>query len=112
MASRRQLGVIFFTVFLDLLGFGIVIPILPLYAEKLHASDLETGMLMAIYSVMQLFFAPIWGRLSDRAGRRPVLLLSIFGSCGSQLGYAVAPSLGWLLVARAFAGRCGAHISA
>ena len=107
-----SLGVIFLTVLLDLLGFGIVIPILPLYAEKLHATDFETGILLAIYSVMQLFFSPIWGRLSDRAGRRPVLLISILGSCGSQLGYALAPSFWWLVVARGFAGVCGANITA
>ncbi|HXU71306.1 MAG TPA: MFS transporter [Polyangia bacterium] len=109
---RASLGVIFLTVLLDLLGFGIVIPILPLYAEKLHATDFETGILLAIYSVMQLFFSPIWGRLSDRAGRRPVLLISILGSCGSQLGYALAPSFWWLVVARGFAGVCGANITA
>lgn len=111
-STRSPLAVIFLTVFLDLLGFGMVIPILPLYAEKLHASDLQTGLLLAIYSVMQLFFSPIWGRLSDRAGRRPVLLISILGSCGSQLGYALAPSLGWLVLARAFAGVCGANVTA
>jgi multidrug resistance protein len=111
-ARRGSLGVIFLTVFLDLLGFGIVIPILPLYAEKLHARDVETGILLAVYSVMQLIFSPIWGRLSDRAGRRPILLLSIFGSAGSQLGYALAPSFWWLVVARAFAGVCGANITA
>jgi multidrug resistance protein len=61
---------------------------------------------------MQLIFSPIWGRLSDRAGRRPVLLISILGSCGSQLGYALAPSFWWLVVARAFAGVCGANITA
>ena len=109
---RASLGVIFLTVLLDLLGFGIVIPILPLYAEKMHATDFETGILLAIYSVMQLLFAPIWGRLSDRAGRRPVLLISIFGSIGSQLGYALAPSFWWLVVARGFAGVCGANITA
>jgi MFS transporter, DHA1 family, tetracycline resistance protein len=111
-ANRGSLGVIFLTVMLDLLGFGIVIPILPLYAKDLHASDVQTGLLLATYSIMQLFFAPIWGRLSDRAGRRPVLLVSILGSCGSQLGYALAPSLGWLIAARAFAGVCGANITA
>jgi DHA1 family tetracycline resistance protein-like MFS transporter len=111
-ASSAGLGVIFLTVLLDLLGFGIVIPILPLYAEKLHATDVQTGLLLAIYSVMQLFFSPIWGRLSDRAGRRPVLLISILGSCGSQLGYALAPSFWWLVVARGFAGVCGANITA
>ena len=110
--SSSALGVLFLTVLLDLLGFGLVIPILPLYAEKLHATDFETGILLAIYSVMQLFFSPIWGRLSDRAGRRPVLLISILGSCGSQLGYALAPSFWWLVVARGFAGVCGANITA
>jgi multidrug resistance protein len=110
--SSSALGVIFLTVLLDLLGFGLVIPILPLYAEKMHASDFETGVLLAIYSVMQLLFSPIWGRLSDRAGRRPVLLISILGSCGSQLGYALAPSFWWLVVARGFAGMCGANITA
>jgi multidrug resistance protein len=110
--GRSPLAVIFVTVLLDLLGFGMVIPILPLYAEKMHASDVETGLLLAIYSVMQLFFSPVWGRLSDRVGRRPILLLSILGSCGSQLGYALAPSFGWLVVARAFAGVCGANVTA
>ena len=110
--SRSPLAVIFLTVFLDLLGFGMIIPILPLYAEKLHATDLQIGHLLAIYSVMQLVFAPLWGRLSDRAGRRPVLLVSILGSCGSQLGYALAPSFVWLVVARGFAGVCGANIGA
>ncbi len=109
---RSPLAVIFLTVFLDLLGFGMVIPILPLYARDLHATDSQIGNLMAIYSVMQLIFAPIWGRLSDRAGRRPVLLISILGSCGSQFGYALAPSFTWLLIARGFAGACGANITA
>jgi MFS family permease len=111
-ARRSPLGVLFLTVFLDLLGFGMVIPILPLYAQTFRATDLEIGELLAIYSVMQLLFAPIWGRLSDRAGRRPVLLVSILGSCGSQLGYALAPSFAWLVVARAFAGACGANVTA
>src|SRR5262249_4976761 len=66
----------------------------------------------AIYSVMQLIFSPIWGRLSDRAGRRPILLVSIFGSIGSQLGYAIAPTFWWLVVARGFAGVCGANVTA
>jgi multidrug resistance protein len=110
--ERSSLGVIFFTVMLDLLGFGIVIPLLPLYAEKLHASNAEIGVLMACYSVMQLVFAPIWGRLSDRVGRRPILLISIVGSCGSQIGYALAPTFWWLVVARSFAGVCGANITA
>jgi DHA1 family tetracycline resistance protein-like MFS transporter len=107
-----SLGVLFLTVFLDLLGFGIVIPILPLYAETMRASGPQISLLLAIYSLMQLIFSPILGRLSDRGGRRPVLLLSIFGSAGSQLGYALAPSFWWLVVARGFAGVCGANITA
>src|SRR4051812_24360264 len=110
--SRSGLGVIFLTVFLDLLGFGMIIPILPLYAKTMNASDLQTGLLLSVYSGMQLLFSPIWGRLSDRHGRRPILLLSIAGSCGSQLGYALAPGFWWLVVARSFAGACGANITA
>jgi multidrug resistance protein len=110
--SRASLDVLFLTVFLDLLGFGMIIPLMPLYGKMMRASDLETGFLLAIYSVMQLFFSPIWGRLSDRHGRRPILLISILGSCGSQLGFAFAPSFGWLVVARAFAGVCGANVTA
>ncbi len=111
-ARRGGLGVIFLTVFLDLLGFGMIIPILPLYAKTMHATDLQTGILLSVYSAVQLVFSPIWGRLSDRHGRRPILLLSIAGSCGSQLGYALAPGFWWLVVARAFAGACGANITA
>ena len=109
---RRARNTLLFTVFLDLLGFGIVIPLLPLYATKLHASHAAIGWLMAIYSIMQLIFAPILGRLSDRTGRRPTLLISIAGSALSQFGYALAPSFGWLVVARGFAGLCGANITA
>jgi len=106
------LWVLFLTVFLDLVGFGMIIPILPTYAESMHATDVEAGFLQAIYSIMQLGFSPIWGRISDRIGRRPVLLVSILGSCGSQLGFAFAPSFWWLVVARGFAGVCGANITA
>src|SRR4051794_1830992 len=98
MASRRSpLATIFLTVFLDLLGFGMVIPILPLYAKKFGVSDIAvTTVLGSSYSLMQLFFAPIWGRISDRYGRRPVLLVSILGSSLSQLGYAEANAF-WML---------------
>src|SRR5438445_4945554 len=102
--TRSPLAVLFMTVFLDLLGFGMIIPILQLYGKSMHATDVQTGFLLSIYSIMQLFFSPIWGRLSDRAGRRPILLVSILGSCGSQLGFAFAPSYFWLVVARGFAG--------
>jgi len=72
--------VIVFTIFLDLLGFGLIIPQLQYYADAFHATPAFIGMIQAIYSLMQFLFAPFWGRLSDRVGRRPVLLVSIAGS--------------------------------
>jgi MFS family permease len=72
--------VIFVTVFIDLLGFGIVLPILPRYAEHFHVSKMTLGLLMASFSAMQFLFAPIWGRISDRVGRRPILILGLAGS--------------------------------
>jgi DHA1 family tetracycline resistance protein-like MFS transporter len=81
---RAKIGIVFLIVFIDLVGFGIVIPILPLYAEKYGPSPMVFGLLMASFSVMQFVFAPILGRLSDRIGRRPVLLISL---AGSAVGY-------------------------
>ena len=72
--QRSPLFVLFLTVFIDLVGFGIVIPILPLYAEHFHASPIAIGWLTGIYSGMQIIFTPILGKLSDRFGRRPVRL--------------------------------------
>jgi MFS family permease len=75
--SRTPLLIIFVTVFIDLLGFGIVLPQLPRYAKYFEASGNTLGLLMASFSAMQFLFAPSWGRLSDRIGRRPVLLTAI-----------------------------------
>src|SRR5690349_13615873 len=106
-----RLAVLFFTVFLDLLGFGMIVPLQPLLAKRLGASGLEVGLLMAAYSGMQLVFAPVWGRLSDRVGRRPVLLASIAGSSVSMLVFAAAQSLPVLFVARLLGGTCAANIA-
>ncbi len=80
--KRSPLVVIFTTVFIDLLGFGIVIPVLPFYAEgtQFNATPRMVGLLFASYSVMQLFFSPVLGRLSDKYGRRPILLSCIIGT--------------------------------
>lgn len=114
---RKSLLIIFLSVFIDLIGFGIVLPLLPIYSEDFGASDLEIGLIIASYSLMQFLFAPAWGRLSDRIGRRPVLLISNFGSVASYVLFAVAslqPTQAglWLLLAsRVFAGICGANLS-
>lgn len=106
------LGIVFLTIFLDLIGFGIVLPLLPDFARHPHnASEWQVGLLMATYSLMQFFFSPVWGRLSDRIGRRPVLLISISGSAASYLLFAFAPSLTMLFVSRAFAGIMAANIA-
>jgi hypothetical protein len=110
-AGRSPLLIIFVVVFLDLLGFGIVIPILPYYAEAYGANALTLGWLLAIYSAMQLVFAPVWGRLSDAHGRRPILMATILGQGASLLVLGFAPSLAWLFVGRALAGICGANLS-
>jgi DHA1 family tetracycline resistance protein-like MFS transporter len=108
--GRSPLAVIFVTVFLDLVGFGIVIPLLPLYGERFGAGPVAAAWLLAIYSLMQFFFAPAWGRLSDRIGRRPVLLVGLFGSALSYLAFGLAGSLTILFVARAASGLMGANI--
>ena len=105
------LVIIFVTVFIDLLGFGIIIPLLPFYAERFGGNAATVGLLSVSFSLMQFVFMPIWGRMSDRYGRRPILLLGLFGSFGSYLLFALAGSLPLLFVSRAFAGIAGATVS-
>src|SRR3954471_15911460 len=109
--KRSPLYVLFLTVFIDMVGFGIVIPILPLYAERFHATPLAIGWLTGIYSGMQIIFTPLLGRLSDRYGRRPVLMLSLAGTAVGFLLMGVAQSLTLLFAARIIAGITGGNIS-
>jgi MFS transporter, DHA1 family, tetracycline resistance protein len=111
MNARRSLATLFLIVFTDLVGFGIVIPLLPLYAEHFHPPAWVFGLLMAAYSAMQFLFAPVLGRLSDRVGRRPVLLISLAGSVSGYVLFAVANSVALLLASRVLAGICGANIA-
>lgn len=114
MNKRSPLFVIFLTVFIDLLGFGIVLPLLPRYAKDLEAGPATLGMLMSSFSAMQFLFSPMWGRLSDRIGRRPVLLLGLFSSALFYGLFGVATvqrSLTLLFVARIGAGIAGATIA-
>jgi DHA1 family tetracycline resistance protein-like MFS transporter len=99
------------TVFFDLLGFGIVIPFLPMYAERLQIGAGAIGVLFAAYSIMQFVFAPILGRISDRIGRRPIIMLGLLGSSVSYFIYGFAGSFAGLLISRAVHGACAATIS-
>jgi multidrug resistance protein len=102
--------IIFITVFIDLLGFGIIIPLMPFYAETFGANALTVGLLNTSFSLMQFLFAPFWGRLSDRVGRRPVILAGLAGSFVAYLLFGLAQSLALLFAARIAAGIAGANI--
>lgn len=108
---RRAAGIILLTIFIDMVGFGIVIPVLPLYAERFGATPVQIGWLVGIYSAAQFLFAPVLGRLSDRYGRRPVLLASVAGTAAGFLLMGAADTLWLLFVARAFDGMTGGNIS-
>jgi DHA1 family tetracycline resistance protein-like MFS transporter len=107
----RPLFVIFLTVFVNLVGFGIIIPLLPFYAETFGASPLAIGLLFAAFSVCQLVAAPILGDWSDRYGRRPVLIFSLLGTVLSFVMLAIARSVFMLFVARVVDGLSGGNIA-
>lgn len=105
------LTVIFLTVFIDLVGFGMIIPLTPYLGKTFGADAFEVGLLMATYSSFQFLFSPVWGRISDRIGRRPILLMSLAGSAVSHLLFGLAGSLAMLFIARGLAGIFAANIS-
>jgi multidrug resistance protein len=114
MNRKPSLLVIFLTVFIDLVGFGIVVPLTPMFSRDFGASGWQLGFVIASYSVMQFIFSPIWGKLSDRHGRRPILLISTAGAVVSYVIFALALHWGhlWMLLAsRLFAGACGGNIT-
>ena len=108
---KASLGTLFLTVFLDLLGFGLVIPFLPGVARHLGASDFVATLPAVAYSLMQFLFIPIWGRLSDRVGRRPVLLWSIAATSAGMALLGMAQSLVLLFIARFWSGIATANIA-
>jgi multidrug resistance protein len=107
--GRRAQLTVFLTILLDLIGFGMILPLLPFYAQRFHATPVQIGLLFTSYSLTQLLFAPLLGRLSDRVGRRPVLLASITGSVAAYLLFAFAPSYAVLLLARSLSGLAAAN---
>jgi DHA1 family tetracycline resistance protein-like MFS transporter len=108
--ARVSLAVLFGVVIVDLVGFGIVMPILPFYADEHGASATELGAIFTAYAAAQFVCAPLWGRLSDRIGRRPVMLGTIAGTAFSLLLLGLAPSLLWIFAARCLAGAFAANI--
>ena len=118
MKNKSTLVVIFLTIFIDLLGFGIIIPLLPSFSVNvLHINEFTIGLIAGIYSLMQFLFTPVWGYLSDRYGRKPILVMSLIGSVVSNLLLAfvfsgIILSASILILARAFAGIFAANISA
>ena len=111
MNKKSSRLIIFLIVFIDLVGFGVVIPMLPLYARSFGASATDLGWLMAIYSLLQIFVSPLWGQLSDRFGRRPILLVTILGQAGAFLWGGLATSFTTLLLSRGLAGIFAGNIS-
>lgn len=115
--KKPSLAIIFLTVFIDLIGFGIVLPLLPRYIERFGGKGALIGLVIGSFSLMQFIFSPIWGRLSDRVGRRPILLISNAGSAVAYGLFALAANVGGtpglllVLASRVFAGICGANIS-
>ncbi|MBS3945898.1 MAG: MFS transporter, partial [Melioribacter sp.] len=111
MKNKASLSIIFITVFIDLMGFGILIPILPTFASKnLNISDFGIGAIVAIYSLIQFFFNPILGRLSDRIGRRPVILATQLLTALSYLMFSYSNSFLILFLSRMLAGFGGSNI--
>ena len=111
MKNFPQTSWVFLAVLMELIALGVIIPISPYLAREFGADPLEVGLLMSIYSVFQCIFSPLWGKLSDSWGRRPVLLVSMLCTCLSYVWFAFAPSLVHLFLSRAFAGIFGASVS-
>ena len=110
--GRRSLvPILVATVFLDLVGFGIVVPQLPLAAARFEDRGLIVGLLVATDSLLSFFLAPQWGRFSDRVGRRPVILVGLAASAVSYLLFGLAPSLAVLFLSRVISGGLGATVT-
>lgn len=108
--GKLVFGIIFATILIDFVGFSILIPVLPLYARDLGASETAVGLLLALYSLGLVLFLPVWGWISDRIGRRPVLIVCLFGTAASFAYLALAETMAHLYVARLLGGLFGASI--
>ena len=111
MRNKGALATVFLAILIDLMGFGIVLPLLPFYASAFNAPPVAIGLLYSVYSLCQLIFSPIWGGISDRIGRRPIMLMSTLGASFAYLLFGLAHSLPLLFLSRLIAGIMGGNIS-
>ena len=109
--NKKQFILIFIIAFLNLIGFGMIIPLLPHYARSFHATIVDTGLLVASYAAAQFIGSPIWGRLSDKIGRRPVLIVTIGGSVAGYILFGLAGTLWLLFLSRILSGFMSGNIS-
>lgn len=112
MNKKAALRVLFLTTFLDLMGFGLIIPILPTLASDLGATEAQVGLIAAIYALMNFFFSPFWGALSDRHGRRPIILVSVLITAVAYFVFAQSEVIWILILSRVFSGIGSANIGA
>jgi DHA1 family multidrug resistance protein-like MFS transporter len=103
-SNRSKISLLFFSLVVVMMGFGMVIPLLPFLIDAFNANASALGALMAIYAAAQFIFAPIWGQVSDRIGRKPVLLIGVLGNAISQIMFGLATNFATLFIARALAG--------
>ncbi|OGO27043.1 MAG: hypothetical protein A2Z16_01575 [Chloroflexi bacterium RBG_16_54_18] len=103
-SNKKNLAILFFTMVVIMLGFGMIIPVMPFYIKSFGASGKALGALMAVYGITQFAFAPIWGGLSDRHGRKPILMLGVLGNAIAQLLFGLSTQLWMLFAARALSG--------
>jgi DHA1 family multidrug resistance protein-like MFS transporter len=103
-SNRKNLLILAFTLAVVTIGFGVVMPIIPFYMEKLGAGGTELGLLVASYAIMRLIFGPIWGTLSDRVGRKPIMMIGVFGYGVTMVGFGLATELWMMFAARILAG--------
>lgn len=103
-SNRKNLIILAFTLVVVTLGFGVVMPIIPFFMEQLGAGGTELGLLVASYAVMRLIFGPIWGSLSDRVGRKPILMIGVLGYGITMVGFGMATKLWMMFAARILSG--------